>query len=245
MNFGGYSISEEIVEKIEAERIKEIHHIVKNNLQIISSLISLQMENLKDTECIGALKEIQGRITSIALVHEELYSSKDFVTLDFSSYLEKMIKYLLVFYRPENNINLKLNVENIFVGIDTAIPLGIILNELIANSEQFAFPNKSEGEISIYLCGAENYKQHLTKSGDIRADSKCQNEKHFQYILIFKDTGIGFPKDIDFKNAVSLGLQIVNLLVEQIEGCIEIEGNTGTKISIWFSNLSNSPTRKL
>jgi two-component sensor histidine kinase len=101
------------------------------------------VEKLKDTECIGALKEIQGRITSIALVHEELYRSPDFVTLDFSTYLEKMIKYLLVFYRPEENINLKLNIEKIFIGIDAAIPLGIIINEIIYNAVDYAFPNES------------------------------------------------------------------------------------------------------
>lgn len=241
----GYSISEEIAGKIEVERIKEIHHIVKNNLQVISSLISLQVEKLKNTECIEALKEIQGRITSIALVHEELYRSPDLVTLDFSTYLERMIKYLLDFYRPEKNINLKLNLEKIFIGIDTAIPLAIMLNELIHNSVDYAFPNKSAGEISINLCEAENYNQYLKKYEGFRADSKCQNEKHFQYLLIFKDNGIGFPQDIDFKNTSSLGFQIIDLLVEQIEGCIDLETNKGTKFSIWFSDLSKSPTRNL
>lgn len=152
-----------------------------------------------------------------------------------------MIKYLLDFYRPEKNINLKLNVEKIFIGIDTAIPLGIILNELIHNSVDYAFPNKSEGEISVNLCEAENYNQYLKKFWGFRADSKCQNEKHFQYVLIIKDNGMGLPKEIDFKSTNSLGLQIVNLLVEQIEGCIEIETNKGTKFSIWFSDLRAYP----
>jgi two-component system, sensor histidine kinase PdtaS len=196
------------------------------------------MEKLKDTECIETLKEIQGRVTSIALVHEELYRSPDLVTLDFSTYIERMIKYLLIFYSPEKNINLKLNVEKIFIGIDTAIPLGIILNEIISNAVDYAFPNKSEGEISVNLCETENYKRRLKKSGSLRKASKCQNDKHFQYVLIIKDNGVGFPKDINFKETTSLGLQIVNLLNEQIEGCIELETNKGTKFSIFFNNLN-------
>jgi two-component sensor histidine kinase len=101
--------------------------------------------------------------------------------------------------------------------------------QLLSNAVIHAFPNKCEGEISIQLCEAENYKQYLKKSGDFRADSKCQNEKHFQYVLTIKDNGIGIPKNIDFGKTTSLRLQIVNLLVEQIEGCIELETNKGTK----------------
>lgn len=235
MKWGPF-ISEETKANIEEARIKEIHHIVRNNLQIVSSLISLQIEKLKNTECVEDLKEIQRRITSIALVHEELYSSPQLETIDFSTYLDKMIKYLFEFYRPERNIKLKVNTEKIFVGLDTAIPLGIISNGLLSNAVNHAFPNRREGEISVKLCEAENYKQYLKKSGDFQADSNCQNEKHFQYVLSIKDNGIGFPKEIEFKKTISLGLQIVNLLVEQIEGCIELETNTGTEFIIWFNN---------
>ena len=219
------------ITKAEGARIKEIHHIVKNNLQVISSLISLQTEKLQNTECINTLKEIQGRITSIAFVHDELYSSPDLVTLDFSSYLAKMIKYLLDFYKPKNkNINLTLNVEKILVGMDTAIPLGIITNELLSNAVNYAFPYDIGGEITISLYDIKNHDS-------IGVISKCQGETHYQYVLIIQDDGIGIPNDIKFESSDSLGFQIVNLLVDQIDGCIERETSNGTKFCVWFNNI--------
>jgi two-component sensor histidine kinase len=221
------------ITKAEGARIKEIHHIVKNNLQVISSLISLQTEKLQDTECINTLKEIQGRITSIAFVHDELYSSPDLVTLDFSSYLAKMINYLLDFYKPKNKkISLKLNVEKILVGMDTAIPLGIIVNELLSNAVNYAFPNDIGGEITISLYGTGNHE-------DIGTISKCQGKTHYQYVLIIHDNGIGLPNEIEFESSDSLGFQIVNLLVDQIDGCIEREKSDGTKFCIWFNNIKS------
>ena len=121
--------------------------------------------------------------------------------------------------------------------MDTAIPLGNIVTELISNALKHAFPDGSEGEISIFLCKKENYKQYLEKSGDIKTDSECKNIEDLQFVLVIKDNGTGFPKEIDFKNTDSLGLQIVTILVEQIEGCIELERNEGTKFSIWFKDV--------
>lgn len=192
---GVLSIPEENVAKVEEANKKEIHHMVKNNLQVISSLISLQMEKFrdKDKEVIEAFKEIQSRITSIALIHEELYRSTNMVTLDFSSYLKKLIAHILDFYKIKaRNINLKLNLEKVCLGMDTAISLGIIVNELISNSVKHAFPNES-GEISVSLCKVENGKKYLEKSGNIMVDSECRNKKHLQFVLVIKDNGKGFP----------------------------------------------------
>jgi two-component sensor histidine kinase len=134
------------------------------------------------------------------------------------------------------NISLKLNLEQIYLGMDTAIPLGNIVTELISNALKHAFPKGSDGEISIFFCKKENYTQYLKRSGDSKTDSECQNIEDLQIVLVIKDNGIGFPNDIDFQNTDTLGLQIVNILVEQIDGCIELERNNGTKFSIWFRN---------
>lgn len=229
---------DEKVEKRERTHLKEIHHRVNNNLQVISSLLSLQAEKFTDAEFLEALKESQIRIASIALIHAELYRSTNLVTLDFSAYLRKLTAYLFDSYKTLNkNITLKLNVEEVYLGMDTAIPLGIIVNEFISNAVKYAFSKGVNGEIIVNLCKRENYKQHREKSGDIRTDSECQSIKDLQFVLVIKDNGIGLPKEIDFKNTDSLGFQIINLLVEQIDGCIELERNKGTKFSIWFKNV--------
>lgn len=133
--------------------------------------------------------------------------------------------------------SLKLSLEQVNLGMDTAIPLGSIVTELISNAMKHAFPNGSKGKISIILCKKENYKQYLEKSGDFRADSECQDIGDLQFILVIKDNGTGFPKEIDFKNTDSLGLQIVTVPIEQIDGCIELERKNGTEFTIWFKDV--------
>jgi two-component system, sensor histidine kinase PdtaS len=240
-------MAEENRMKLEEAHKREIHHRVKNNLQVISSLLDLQAEMLAGTnvcrtqKVLEAFKESKDRVATLALIHEELYRSTDTNFLDFSAYLKMLIPYLFDSYE-RYNISLKLNLEQVSLGMDTAIPLGNIVTELISNALKHAFPAGSEGEISIFLCKKENYKQYLEKSGDIKKDSECQNIEDLQFVLVIKDNGMGFPKEIDFKNTNSLGLQIVTILVEQIEGCIEIERNQGTKFSIWFKDLDVTET---
>ena len=232
--------------KIENAQKKEIHHRVKNNLQVISSLLDLQAENLASniacdtSKVFEAFKESKDRVVSMALIHEELYRSTDTTSfaLDFSAYLKNLTAYLFDSYEVNNDhIYLKLNLEQVSLSMDTAIPLGNIATELISNALKHAFLDGSEGEISIFLCKKENYIQYLEKFEDIRTDSECLNMKDLQFVLVIKDNGTGFPKEIDFKNTYSLGLQIVTILVEQIDGCIELERNKGTKFSIWFKDI--------
>jgi len=236
--------AEESRMKIENAHKREINHRVKNNLQVISSLLDLQAENLagsnvyNTSKIIEAFKESKDRIASMALIHEELYRSTDMTTsaFDFSVYLKNLIAYLFDSYKRDN-ISSKLNLEHVSLGMDTAIPLGNIATELISNALKHAFPDGNKGEISIFLCKKENYKQYFENSGDIKTDSECQNIEDLQFVLVIKDNGTGFPKEIDFKNTDSLGLQIVTILVEQIDGCIELERNKGTKLSIWFKDV--------
>ena len=237
-------MAEENRMRFEEAHKKEIHHRVKNNLQVISSLLDLQAEMLagknvcSTSKVLEAFKESKDRIATMALIHEELYRSTDTTSLEFSAYLKKLITYLFDSYEIKNDsISLKLDLEQVYLGMDTAIPLGNIVTELISNALKHAFPDRREGKISIFLRKKEKYIQYLEKSEDVKIDSECQNKEDLPFVLIIQDNGTGFPKEIDFKNTDTLGLQIITILVEQIEGCIELERNNGTKFSIWFTDV--------
>jgi PAS domain S-box-containing protein len=194
--------------------LKEIHHRVKNNLQIVSSLLKLQSSYSKDPQALEMFKESQSRIRSMALIHEKLYQSQDLSKVSFAEYIGNLAANLFRSYEINSTaINLKINVENIFLEIDVAVPCGLIINELISNSLKYAFPDESKGKIQI--------------------DLYCDNER--EITLIISDNGIGLPKDFDFQNPETLGLQLVNNLVEQLEGTIEINGNNGTEFKITFT----------
>ncbi len=216
-------MAEETLKRTEEARIKEIHHRIKNNLQVISSLLSLQAEKFSDKETLEAFRESQNRVASMALIHEELYQGKDMETLDFAAYLRELTSELLSSYTVGNErVSLKLDIEQIYLGMDTSVPLGIIVNELVSNSLKHAFTAGKEGEIRISLFGPENYE--------------IEDEKDLQFTLSIADNGKGFPEKSDFKNMDSLGLQLVNILVEQIEGCIELKRDSGTEFKITFSS---------
>jgi PAS domain S-box-containing protein len=242
----GRKMIEETLKKQEEARIKEIHHRIKNNLQVISSLLDLQAEKFNEKEAVQskeilkAFKESQDRVICMALIHEELYKSRDMSVLDFANYLQKLTENLLSSYTVKNeSINLKLNLEQVYLGMDTAIPLGIIVNELVSNSLKYAFLIRKEGEISISLYKNENHEKVYEIMYEKPADSGTsgsKSERYLQYTLIVADNGRGIPEEVDFENTDSLGLQLIRVLVDQIEGHLELERDGGTKFKINFIN---------
>ena len=229
--------AEEALEKIDRMRIKEVHHRIKNNLQVISSLLSLQAEKFEDREVIEAFRESQNRVASIAMIHEELHGGDNLDTLDFADYLQKLTADLFNSYRVgKDGLNLKLDLEKVYLGMDTAIPLGIIVNELISNAMKHAFSDQKEGEIRISLHSKEN---HGSLDGISGSDPECLENNGFYYVLTVADNGRGIPEEIDFRNVDSLGLQLITTLVEQIDGRIELSRDHGTEFNIWFNNSGN------
>jgi len=199
--------------------LQEIHHRVKNNLQVIYSLLRLQSRFIQDEKSQEIFKETQNRIRSIAVLHEKLYRSKDLGKIGFADYVISLVKDLFHSYGTDTNlINLNVNIENIYLNIETAIPCGIIINELVTNSLKHAFPPGKEGNITI-----ETFKD---KSGKIT--------------LIVRDDGIGIPESVDINNIESLGLQLVQYLTNRIKGEIFLNREKGTEIKIIFSELEYS-----
>jgi PAS domain S-box-containing protein len=196
--------------------LKEVYHRVKNNLQIVSSLISLQARNVKNTEALELLKQSADRIKVMALLHEKLYQSKDLARIDFNEYIHALVDYLLTGYcRPTNLIKVTMFIEDVHLDVDTAIPCGLIINELVSNALKHAFPNDQAGEINIAF---------TVEAGVFR--------------LVISDNGIGFPKTLDFKKSSSLGLQLVDTLTRQLLGQMTLEQTHGTQFSLHFSNVT-------
>jgi len=227
-----------ILKKTHEARIKEIHHRIKNNLQVISSLLSLEADRSTDTKTLEAFRESQNRVASMALIHEELYKGDEVDNLDFADYLRKLTTNLFRSYRLRNEeISLKLELEKVHLDMDTAIPLGIIVNELVSNALKYAFPAQKGGKIYVSLHTVEKYENKEKSVRNSGEKPNYINRTNFEFVLTVADNGDGFPEEIDYQNTNSLGLQIVNILVEQIEGCIELKRNNGTEFSIYFSKL--------
>jgi PAS domain S-box-containing protein len=213
--------AEEALLQMVEIRKKEIHHRIKNNLQVISTLLYLESGNFSDEKVIEAFRESQHRVKSMALVHEKLYQSEDMISVDFSDYIQNLANYLFGAYSVgDKNISLKLDVDNIFLGMDTSVPLGIIINELVSNALKHAFQKKESGEICVCL----------KKEEERNREGNC-------FSLVVRDNGRGFPKEIDFRETDSLGLQLVINLVDQIEGSIELNTHEGTEFRIRFKEL--------
>lgn len=218
--------------KADQLRKKEINHRIKNNLQIVSSLLDLQAEKFSDRKVIEAFKESENRIVSISLIHKELYESGELDYLDFSSYIRKLIADLLRSYNTENyGIQVYLEVDRIFLGVDIAVSLGIIINELFTNSLKYAFPSGKGGEINIALF-REIAGDEKSQAGSGRGSGSYEN-----LTLTFSDNGKGIPENVDFRNTDSLGLQLVNALVDQIDGSLDLERGNGTKFTIKFRDM--------
>ncbi len=232
----GQKEAEESLRKVEEIRKKEIHHRIKNNLQVISSLLELQAERFSEKEVLEAFRESQNRVATMAIIHEELYRSRNNETLDFSEYLQKLTADLLRSYTiRKGDIRMQLDIEETFLGMDTAVPLGIIINELVSNSLKHAFPQGRKGEIRIKLCRVEeNGKNKSISNSTNNIGAKSSVDKSSQYSLVVSDNGLGFPENLDFRNTGSLGLQLVNILVEQLEGTIELQKGVETTFKILF-----------
>lgn len=195
--------------------LKEIHHRVKNNLQIISSLLNLQSNFIKDQEYLAVFRESQNRIKSMALIHEQLYQSRDLTHINFEEYMNDIVNHLIHAYATDlRRINIIKKIENVAMGIETAIPCGLIINEIISNALKHAFPNKQSGEVKIKFETVDN-----------------------EYILTISDNGIGLPKDFDIEKSKSLGLKLVNILITQIEGALEINRDGKTEFKIKFKEV--------
>lgn len=239
---GILEVFRDITEKKKAEQLrkKEINHRIKNNLQIVSSLLDLQAEKFSDRKVIEAFKESESRILSMSLIHQELYESGKLDSLDFSSYIRKLIADLIKSYNTETGeIRVKLDISSVFLGVDTAVSLGIIINELFTNSIKYAFPAGAGGEISISLI-REKSTEEITGNNSTDAvlpesSGKFSGESKI-YKLIYADNGKGFPEELDFRSPESLGLQLVNALVNQIEGSLDLERGKGTKFIIRFKD---------
>ncbi|MEG4105575.1 PAS domain S-box protein [Microcoleus sp. S13_C5] len=194
--------------------LKEIHHRVKNNLQVISSLLKLQSRYIQDTHVSEMLKESQNRVRSMALVHEQLYQSKDLSNIDFAEYIQNLAHNLFQAYENHaEGVKLQTTIAPCSLNIDTAVPCGLIINELVTNALKYAFKGQVKGKINI--------------------DFTLENNR--VCVLTVSDSGIGFPQHLDYRKARTLGLRLVGSLVKQIRGEIELLETTGTTFRITFS----------
>jgi len=194
--------------------LKEIHHRVKNNLQVISSLLYLQSRRVHDEATIHMFQESRHRVRSMALVHERLYRAQDLARVDFAEYVRSLVKYLHRTYDVSSElVTLNVSVDDVTLGIDTAVPCGLILNELVSNSLKHAFQDKA-GEIEV----------GFHRGPDDR------------FVLTVSDNGIGIPEDQEVWSNGSLGLQLVHTLVNQLEATLELDKSQGTRFQITFSD---------
>jgi two-component sensor histidine kinase/low affinity Fe/Cu permease len=208
--------AEEALQKSLKEKealLKEIYHRVKNNMPIVSSLLNLQSKNVTDEKALEMLRESQGRIRSMALIHEKLYQSDDLSSIDFAKYINTLTINLFNIYRVNSGvIGFTVDAKDVSFDIETAIPCGLIINELVTNALKHAFPKGRKGNINISLHELEKNKFRLS----------------------VKDNGIGIPKDKDILNAGTLGLRLVMNLSKQINGTVKMDGTNGTSFEITF-----------
>ncbi|WP_420575363.1 tetratricopeptide repeat protein [Ekhidna sp.] len=197
--------------------LKEIHHRVKNNLQVISSLLNMQSRGTEDEGMKEAIREGQARVKAMSLIHQKLYQNENISEIDFEDYSQQLLSQLdAVYKKAEKQVKHAIDVKGISLDIDTAVPLGLILNELISNAYKYAFDDVDEGELKITL--------------------ERTDDKHLQ--LEVADNGIGLPADFNIDTAKSLGLKLVNILTKQLKGTLQIERGTGTRFLIQFSEIN-------
>jgi len=192
--------------------LREVHHRVKNNLQVIASLLDLQADTLPDPRLHAAVEDSQQRIQAMALIHESLYQGVDLARVNAADYLHRLSTRLFEAYGAAERIALQLEANAVRLEVNTAIPCGLILNELLSNALKYAFPDGRAGEVHIALRQA--------------CPDTC--------VLMVRDTGVGFPEDIDFRHTNSLGWQLICVLTEQLGGSIALERDNGTTVRVTF-----------
>ena len=203
-----------IVDSLKEKEVllKEIHHRVKNNLQVISSILNLQSSFIQDEKMLDVLQESRNRIRSMAIIHEDLYRTTNFASIDFANYILNLATNLVSLYRlSEENVELRYDLESIDLVLDQAVPCGLLVNEIIANAVKYAFPDNGKGEIFIQLKEINGWVE-----------------------LLVKDNGIGLPQDFEIETSDTLGLQLVLTLVDQLDGEIAYSGKNGTEFLIKF-----------
>ena len=195
--------------------LKEVHHRVKNNLQVISSILSLQASYVSDRKTLEILKESQDRIKTMSFVHESLYQDSDFSSIKLSDYVSTLAQNLIYSYKSDDfNIKLDTHFDEIFLNLYQAIPCGLIINELVSNALKHAFKKISKGKLSIHI-----YK------------------KANKILLNIGDNGIGMPDNINIENTETLGFQLVHALVDQLDGTIDVNNKNGTEYLIKFEQV--------
>jgi len=206
--------TEELIRRSLREKevmLKEIHHRVKNNMQVICSLLNLQAKGIVDSSIRAMFEESRNRVGSMALIHEKLYSSEDLAHIDFKKYLQSLVSGIADFYK-RRDVVFCLNMEPLTLDVNVGIPCGLIVNELVSNSLKYAFPDGRKGMVKV----------------GISKDRERNN------VLTVSDNGIGFPETVDFRNTTSLGLQLVTVLTGQIHGTMALSKEEGTTFTITF-----------
>jgi len=194
--------------------LKEIHHRVKNNLQIIISLLNLQSGYIKDEETLKAVREGQNRVRSMALVHEKFYQADELSEIDFGDYTEKLCHFLRQSHGEEDSpVEFKINTDGVTLDMDHAMPCGMLVTEIVSNSLKYAFPNNRKGQISIEM---KKFPQR-------------------KILFSISDNGIGLPADFDVESSDSLGMQLINALAKQLDGELAVSGKNGAKFSFTFT----------
>ncbi|WP_053228308.1 histidine kinase dimerization/phosphoacceptor domain -containing protein [Spirochaeta cellobiosiphila] len=218
LNLDNLNLVSELEKSLKEKQImlKEIHHRVKNNLQIISSLLNMQTDKLKNDNDKELFHESKSRILSMALVHEKLYQAPDLAGVDFKDYLITIIHELLYSYDQYGNIDVDIQAEPLILGVDAAIPCGLIVNEIITNAIKYAFKSQEQGVISV------------------RLHSTCG-----ETTLELWDNGVGFPEGFDTNQLDTLGLQLITLLSKQLEGTIDIESKKGVYFKLVFPSCKS------
>jgi two-component sensor histidine kinase len=190
--------------------LKEIHHRVKNNLQVISSLLSLQSAHADDQRTVELFRESQNRVKSMALVHERLYRSENMIEVDFGEYVRTVVVQLARSYGT-GHVNCFVDADDVRLTVDAAIPCGLIVNELVSNALKHAFPGQDAGQIHVSLRALPNARMELS----------------------VKDTGIGFPEG-DFRGYTTMGMMLVTSLTDQLGGTVDLERDNGSQFIVRF-----------
>lgn len=215
-------IEEQLEQALEEKDLlmKEIHHRVKNNLMIMASLLNMQARYIEDEVARDIFKDSQSRAKTMALIHEKLYQSAELKKIDVQDYMESLAWDIYHAYiKDPHKIQLNVKVEQHMLDINTAIPLGLILNEILTNSFKYAFPGDSNGIVNV----------------------KFSEKDNKEFLLEVSDDGIGLPQDLHEKKGGSLGMILIHSLTEQIKGEIEINSDHGTKICVKFQDLKYPP----